>query len=325
MNPQISIIVPVYNVQDYLEKCLDSILNQTLTDFEVILVDDGSKDNSSIICDQYVRKDSRIKVIHQDNNGVSHARNRGLDLATGDYIGFVDPDDYIDERMYEFLVHKIEEVGADLAICSFLVATKDEVIAYNNGAEYQFFNQEQAIQYYFNERLPFDYSFLCNKLFHKKLFKEIRLNPKLSVQEDSEVLIRILDLCSSIVYIPDSLYVYYVRADSATRSKLTLKQLTGADSLYEVYKYTKHSLPKYSKYALNKYLLYYFNLVIELVKNEKDFNKEYFIFRKKLNNSYFSILFNTTIPFKYKVHSTMYLFVPKIYKYYLKKRLFEKG
>lgn len=322
MNPKISIIVPVYNVQDYLEKCLDSILNQTFTEFEVILVDDGSQDASPSICDEYAIKDSRIKVIHQDNKGVSHARNRGLNLATGDYIGFVDPDDYIDERMYEFLVHKIEEVGADLAICSFSVVKKDDVIPHNNGTEYQLFNQEQAIEYYFNERLPFDYSFLCNKLFHKKLFKEIRLNPKLSVQEDSEVLIRILDLCSSIVYIPHSLYFYYVRIDSATQSKLNLKQLTVADSLYEVYKYTKHNLPKYSNYALNKYLLYYFNLVIELVKNEKDFNKEYFIFRKKLNNSYFSILFNTSIPFKYKAHSTMYLLVPKVYKYYLKKRLF---
>lgn len=322
MQPKISIIVPIYNVELYLPRCIDSVLSQSFSDFELVLINDGSTDQSGDICDEYATKDSRIKVIHQDNKGVSYARNRGLDVATGEYIAFVDPDDYIDGRMYEILVRKIEEVKADMAICSFSFVKNSTVMAHDSGEEYQLFNKEQALEYYFNEKLPFDYSFLCNKLFHKKLFKEIRLNPKLSVQEDSEVLIRILDLCSSIVYIPDSLYFYYVRIDSATQSKLNLKQLTVADSLYEVYKYTKHNLPKYSNYALNKYLLYYFNLVIELVKNEKDFNKEYFIFRKKLNNSYFSILFNISIPFKYKAHSTMYLLVPKIYKYYLKKRLF---
>ena len=94
MKPKVSIIVPVYNVEQYLPRCINSILNQSFSSFELILINDGSTDKSGDICNEYEKKDSRINVIHQENKGVSHARNRGLDLATGDYIGFVDPDEY---------------------------------------------------------------------------------------------------------------------------------------------------------------------------------------------------------------------------------------
>ena len=103
MNPKISIIVPVYNVEKYIHKCINSILDQSLTEFELILVDDGSPDRSGEICDEYSKKDNRIKVIHKSNGGVSSARNIGIDKACGEYIGFVDPDDYIDVNMYERL------------------------------------------------------------------------------------------------------------------------------------------------------------------------------------------------------------------------------
>lgn len=103
MKPEISIIVPIYNVEKYLPKCIESILSQTFTNFELILVNDGSKDRSGIICDEYASKDNRIKVIHKENGGVSSARNSGVDLASGKYIGFVDPDDYIKKDMYERL------------------------------------------------------------------------------------------------------------------------------------------------------------------------------------------------------------------------------
>ena len=235
MQPKISIIVPIYNVELYLPRCIDSVLSQSFSDFELVLINDGSTDQSGDICDEYATKDSRIKVIHQDNKGVSYARNRGLDVATGEYIAFVDPDDYIDGRMYEILVRKIEEVKADIAICSFAFVKNSTVMAQDSGEKCQLFNKEQALEYYFNEKLPFDYSFLWNKLFHKNLFKNIRLNSNLFVQEDSEALIRFLDLCSSIVYTPDALYFYSLRCDSLSQSRLTLKLLTVVDSLYEIY------------------------------------------------------------------------------------------
>ncbi|MCB8516908.1 glycosyltransferase, partial [Enterococcus durans] len=98
---EISIIVPIYNVEQYLRKCVDSILAQTFTDFEVILVDDGSPDNSGAICDEYAKLDSRVRVIHKENGGLSDARNAGIEIAKGKYLGFVDSDDFIDKDMYE--------------------------------------------------------------------------------------------------------------------------------------------------------------------------------------------------------------------------------
>ena len=116
---EISIIVPVYQVEKYIRQCIDSILAQTFTDFELILVDDGSKDNSGKICDEYAEKDKRIRVIHKENGGLSDARNKGLDNASGNYFMFVDGDDYIAPNMAECLYKKIFEAKADIAVCNY--------------------------------------------------------------------------------------------------------------------------------------------------------------------------------------------------------------
>ena len=117
--PKLSIIVPVYKVEQYIHKCVDSILNQTFTDFELILVDDGSPDNCGKICDEYAQKDFRIRVIHQKNSGVSVARNKGLEAATGDYISFVDSDDYISPVMYSTLINTAISSDADMVKCGY--------------------------------------------------------------------------------------------------------------------------------------------------------------------------------------------------------------
>lgn len=116
--PKISIIVPVYKAEPYLKKCIDSILNQTFKDFELILVDDGSPDRCGEICDEYALKDSRIKIIHKENGGQSSARNVGLDIAQGEYIGFVDSDDWIEPDMYKKLFKVLKNDNVDMAICN---------------------------------------------------------------------------------------------------------------------------------------------------------------------------------------------------------------
>ena len=123
--PRISVIVPVYNVERYLPACIDSILNQSFYDLEVILIDDGSPDRCGVICDEYSHKDKRIKVIHQDNHGVSFARNEGLKIATGDYYGFVDPDDFISPDMYCTMIKAAEDEDAGIAICGFAFCTEN--------------------------------------------------------------------------------------------------------------------------------------------------------------------------------------------------------
>jgi glycosyltransferase involved in cell wall biosynthesis len=119
MNPQISIVVPVYNAEEFLHRCIDSILNQTFQDFEIILINDGSIDKSGEICDEYAREDNRIKVLHKENARVSAARNDGIKQATGKYLGMVDADDWIETVMYQELFVKAEQFNLDFAMCDF--------------------------------------------------------------------------------------------------------------------------------------------------------------------------------------------------------------
>jgi len=123
MQPVISIIVPVYNAELTLVRCVDSILNQTLTDFELLLVDDGSRDDSGRICDEYVKKDKRIRVFHKENGGVSSARNLGLSKAVGKWIAFADSDDWCDPLMYETLLSAAETNGFDIQFCGFWIVS----------------------------------------------------------------------------------------------------------------------------------------------------------------------------------------------------------
>ena len=116
---EISVIIPIYNVEKYLEKCIDSVLAQTYRNIEIILVDDGSTDKCADICDSYLKKDSRVKVIHKVNGGLSSARNAGLDIAEGDFISFVDSDDFIEKEMLEKLYEALMEADADMAVCNF--------------------------------------------------------------------------------------------------------------------------------------------------------------------------------------------------------------
>ena len=125
-NPKISVIVPVYKVEKYLDRCVESIVNQTYKNLEIILVDDGSPDNCPAMCDAWAEKDERIRVIHKENGGLSDARNAGMDIATGDYIGFVDSDDWIEPDMYQFLMNNILENDSDISRCGLFVEYEDE-------------------------------------------------------------------------------------------------------------------------------------------------------------------------------------------------------
>ena len=172
---EVSIIVPVYQVEKYIRQCVDSILAQTFTDFELILVDDGSKDGSGQICDEYAAMDRRVKVIHKENGGLSDARNRGMDQAAGNYFMFIDSDDYIAPTMLECLYKNILIEDADLAICNFLylfendrkkdfsTSMKSEVLC----AKEIFYNRK-------NERCYGIWTVAWNKLYKKEVFGKLR-------------------------------------------------------------------------------------------------------------------------------------------------------
>lgn len=146
----ISVIIPVYNVEPYLRKCLDSVVNQTYKELEIFIIDDGSTDGSGAICDEYVKADKRIRVFHTENRGLSCARNLGLDEVKGEWIGFVDSDDWIEPDMYEVLLTRAKETGADVVECSFIrlypektiVRQKEELIISGKNAIHALFQQK---------------------------------------------------------------------------------------------------------------------------------------------------------------------------------------
>lgn len=218
VNSLISIIVPVYNVQEYLPKCLDSIINQTYKNLEIILVNDGSTDNSGRICDEYAEKDSRIVVIHKVNGGVSSARNSGLMIAKGNYIGFVDPDDWIADDMYEILYKNIKKFNAYVSVCKLkYVNTRNESITNSvNINNTLFLDQIQSLKYLLDFKTGYSCG-PCNKLYKKEVIN--KFNGNLSIAEDLLQNFEIyFNLQNVTVFEKIEKYFYYFRDNSASHS-----------------------------------------------------------------------------------------------------------
>lgn len=208
--PRLSIIVPVYNVEPYLKRCIDSILAQTYTDFEVILVDDGSKDTSGAICDAYAKQDNRIIVIHKENRGLSSARNAGLDVAKGELIGFVDSDDTIIPTMYENLVESLDGQDLDLVCgdtCTVRNGREKTKWLYENNRV--FLGREALLE---NLSGKLDNS-VWNKVYKKSLFDEIRFTEGIHF-EDVRIMYLLLDKAKRVGYVKEAVYFYMKRKDS---------------------------------------------------------------------------------------------------------------
>ncbi|MBQ9936947.1 MAG: glycosyltransferase [Oscillospiraceae bacterium] len=216
--PLLSIVVPVYNVEQYLARCLDSILSQTLTDFEVIAVDDGSPDNCGKILDEYSQKDKRIKVIHKENGGVSSARNAALDLAQGEYIGFVDSDDYIEPNMYEYLVDSIKKSGCDIVICGYHEVLSDETKDIRICERETSISSREGIVGLIEDKTYRGY--LWNRLYKRELFDGIRF-PETVVMEDLYVNHLLFEKVDKIYLLDKALYYYIRREDSVTMKRRT--------------------------------------------------------------------------------------------------------
>lgn len=227
---KISVIVPVYKVEKYLGKCVESIINQTHSNLEIILVDDGSPDRCGEICDTYAAKDTRVKVIHKENGGLSDARNAGIEVATGDYIGFVDSDDYIHPQMYEKLLGAILEHDADMSICPYeYVDEEGEAISKENPVRTEVLSNIAAL-----EKLAspcwWYYTTAWNKLYKKILFATIRF-PKGKIHEDQFTVHELFYVCEKIVTIEDKLYNYLQRKNSIMGSKISISRLDGIEAL----------------------------------------------------------------------------------------------
>lgn len=212
--PLVSIIVPIYNVEKYLEECVESLCNQTYKNIEIILVDDGSPDNCPKICDEYAQKDNRIVVIHKKNGGLSDARNEGLKKASGDYVFFIDSDDFIDTNTIQIMVNKIEQLGCDLVVCDFVyVNSKGELIDSNSlDKESELLSSIEA-QRRLTKKDGWRLIPAWNKLYTRKSLNNI-VFPFGKIHEDEYVIHHILNNCESIYWIKLPLYYYRQRSGS---------------------------------------------------------------------------------------------------------------
>lgn len=224
MNPLISVIVPVYKVEKYLHRCIDSILAQTYENIEVLLIDDGSPDQSGAICDDYQAKDSRVRVFHKENGGVSSARNLGLRESKGDYIVFVDADDYIDEKMYATLLTNMLNENADTSICSYYQEADDGVFHKHwQNDEYLVFDKGEQIANLVSNQY---YTCSCwDRLFKKKLLDSISFNTEYSFYEDYFFLYEVMQKSEKAVFTSVPLYYYCNNQNSAARAPFNTQKM----------------------------------------------------------------------------------------------------
>lgn len=210
--PLISIITPVYNVEQYLRQCIESVINQTFQSWELLLIDDGSIDNSGVICDEYAAKDSRIRVIHKENTGQADSRNLALSIAKANLIGFVDSDDWIEPDMYEILYNVIIENQLDIAICGYFLDYRDRVLKSCNENDVVIYDNEESLRLILEDKVI--KSFPCDKLFYKEVISV--LFPKAFFYEDYATLFKWFINAKRVALVRTAKYHYRQRKSSTS-------------------------------------------------------------------------------------------------------------
>ena len=286
----ISIVIPVYKVEKYLEKCIESVLKQTYTNLQIILVDDGSPDNCGKICDEYAKRDSRIDVIHKVNGGLSEARNVGISKAKGRYIGFVDSDDYIKENMYEILLNLIKKYDADVSICNLYdVIDESEYIRNKENGIREYSRLDILKEVLLDKNIQ---SYAWNKLYKKELFDEVKY-PIGKKYEDIGTTFYIFEKCNKIVVTSEPEYYYLKRSDSLVNNVTESTVFDYMELILQRYLYINDNikeLKQYNDYYLVRTLLTANNDIKELKqieeKTKQKYNELYNISKEILRTNY---------------------------------------
>ena len=235
-NKKVSIVIPIYNVEKFLADAIESVLNQTYKNLEVILVDDGSPDNCGKICDEYALKDERIKVIHKVNGGLSAARNSGIEIATGDYIMFLDSDDLLTENACELFLNKIESENADYVIGNYINCDEDGTVW-----EKPIFNTEKYSEFKLDIKDYTDSFFImnssaCNKMFRREFIEKLGLRFEVGLPAEDAIFTTYCFIKSTrVFYIPDIIYIYRQRnAGTSISMNCTQKYFNGISKAYKI-------------------------------------------------------------------------------------------
>ena len=272
-NELISIIVPVYNVEQYLEKCVDSIINQTYKNLEIILVDDGATDSSGKLCDELAKIDNRIKVYHKENGGLSDARNYGVERATGEYIGFVDSDDYIDAEMYEKLYEAIKKENVDVAECNLKIIYPEREELFTEQNYYNVCTKQEYLEEYL--KIEKIFGSVWTKLISRKIAKEL-LFPKGKLYEDTYYAYDLINVANSFVLIDSPSYNYLMRENSITNSKFNPRIFDLIEIVEKFHKTTYKNYPGLKEAADCRRMYAYFSVLNSILLEDEFKNNLYY-------------------------------------------------
>ena len=300
--PLISVIIPVYNTKKYLQKCFRSIKNQSYKNLEIIIVNDGSSDNSSTLCEKFKNQDKRVKVINQKNQGLSAARNAGLKICKGDFITFVDSDDAVEDDFIEYLFRLAQKENSDIAICAHKEIKNEKIVCdFGKGFSEKTYNQEECLKNMLNEQ-----GFMVSawgKLYRKELFKNIYF-PVGKLHEDLGTTYKLILKANKIIYGPKSKYLYYQHPNSIISSGLNEKKLDIITQTDEMCKEILKKYPNLVDVAIARQVHARFS-VLRLMVNEKklsqDMQKEKQKIKTFLKNHQKYILHKKSVPKRTKI------------------------
>lgn len=292
-NELISIIVPVYNVEKYLEKCVNSIVNQTYKNLEIILVDDGATDSSGKLCDELAKIDNRIKVYHKENGGLSDARNYGVERATGDYIGFVDSDDYIDSEMYGKLYEAIKKENVDVAECNLKIIYTDREELFTEQKYYNVYTKQEYLEEYLKIEKIFGSA--CVRLIKSDIAKKLKF-PVGKLYEDTYYAYDLIEKVDRYVIMNNPYYNYLMRENSITNTKFNPRIFDLIEIVEKFRKTTYENYPGLKEAADCRKMYAYFSVLnsILLEKNYRD-NEYYLEILSYFKRNYISLLKNKYI------------------------------
>lgn len=294
-NELISVIVPVYKVEDYLKRCVDSILNQTYENFELILVDDGSPDNCGQMCDIYAELDARIRVVHKENGGLSDARNAGLKVCTGDYIVFIDSDDWISKYYLEQLYCILKSTGSDVVECE--VIKTDKMIMEDENlpdAQYSEYNTEEALSLLIQDKCFHQY--VWNKIYRKSVIEDIWFE-KGKTNEDEFWTYQVFGKSQKITKMNFELYYYFQRASSIMGTGFNIKRLDAIEAKAERQNYLDVNFPSLVKKGrLNLFFSCMYAGQMSIIYLDKNEKKKAFSLLKNIIEKYIDITFVEELP-----------------------------
>ena len=268
----VSVVVPIYNLEKYLEKCIKSLLCQTYTNLEILLVDDGSKDASGEICDRYGALDERIRVIHQVNAGAAAARNAALDVCKGEYITFVDGDDYIDENFIQVLVGTLEKNAAQISICGWQDVYESTIVEEQPlVGEEVLYNTRQALENMLYQR-QFDTA-MWSKLYRRELFEGIRF-PVGNLYEDIAIIYKVFCRAETVSYVDYKGYFYLLREQGTTLQAFKPGKMDLIDVVDEMVEYLLPGYPEIRSAVLCKYVRANFHIYLQIPPEKTAYSAE---------------------------------------------------